>query len=216
MASSPHRTRAKPVVAFLIALAAYSTPAYAVDTYAFTAYLYVPRVYDNMSSQGRRAYQRQRLTGYLDVEPSDSGEPVVTLRGVTNINHKVSGANVTYTITECTSVRWHTIGSNKTGVFSMASISFSAMLEPSYSISDTVTEDNALVLEFSGRGRMTSVDGARYAPGIVQGGVSGSIGCGCANYGHVSPTRIIGPRGASDIVVDIAAVWGTWRIRRVK
>lgn len=47
---------------------------------------------------------------------------------------------------------------------------------------------------------------------FASGKVSGTLGCGCRAYGHVSPTRVAGPFGPTDWVDDVAEVDGTWSI----
>ena len=50
----------------------------------------------------------------------------------------------------------------------------------------------------------------------LSGYAAGTIGCGCMAYGHVSPTRMLGFWGATDIVDDVAAVHGTWTAKLIK
>lgn len=167
--------------------------------------LYVPRIYDNMQSRGQRKYQRQRLEGHIRVTPNDGMEPDVNVLGLENITHKVNGHRVTYNVLPCDHVLWHAIGSNRTGVFKTRSVRFDFEAMPSYAIGPEPNEDNSLLVTLSGRS--TGSTGSR-----MRGYVSGQIGCGCYEYGHVSPTRIWG----QDRVIDTAAVFGTWSAKLVR
>ena len=89
--------------------------------------------------------------------------------------------------------------SNKTGVFKKATLSFRFQADPSYNIG-TDDPDNTLILQ-------ASLTGNQF--GRMTGYAAGQLGCGCHAYGHVSPTRTIGPDGATTMVSDIAAVKGT-------
>ena len=95
------------------------------------------------------------------------------------------------------------IGHNRTGKFRDGGIEFAFQADPSYNIGK-VDEDNTLILELSGYGKIKS--------GVlrnIRGAVKGQIGCGCMAYGHVSPTRLyLG--FVSDIVYDIAPLYGTF------
>ena len=188
------------------------------DVYDIRMTVAVPRVYDNMSSMGYRRNQSQKIDGKLMVEYSTSGEPHVYLKGVRNRTHLVGGETVAYEDSECEDVRWHYIGSNKTAKFSKPSVSFSVYLWPNYNVSNDIVDDNSMVLYFSGDG--SSSTSARYRGSSavqtivsLKGKVVGTLGCGCADYGHISPTRIAGPYGPTDQVVDVAAVQGTWTAR---
>ena len=143
------------------------------------------------------------------------GEPSITLRGLVNKTHKISGFGVRYSETECELVRWHYIGDNKKDLFKTPSVSFYAEIDPSYNISQRVDEDNSLLLTFAGTGLSTLSKSMRGFSGVrtinrLHGYATGTLGCGCYAYGHVSPTRIAGPFGCLDIVPDVAAVYGTW------
>ena len=43
--------------------------------------------------------------------------------------------------------------------------------------------------------------------------VAGTQGYGCYALGHISPTRESGMLGPTTKVIDVAATYGTWRIR---
>lgn len=60
---------------------------------------------------------------------------------------------------------------------------------------------------------MVSGSGLLHPKGYIRklgGNVSGTIGCGCSAYGHISPTRVLWFWGASSQVDDVAAVYGKW------
>ena len=105
--------------------------------------------------------------------------------------------------------RFNAVGNNRTGRFKTASICFFLAAEPSYNIGE-FTEDNALYVMLSGTGRFHS---RKKCLNRASGYASGFIGCGCAEYGHVSPTRRIGWAGPTGQVDDVAAVFGKWTLR---
>lgn len=165
--------------------------------------LYVPRIYDNMTSQGQRRYQRQVLRGRVKVTPRKEDEPLVEVLDLENWTHKVNGKRVTYSSSPCEHVLWHAVGNNKTGVFKVRSVQFQFEAMPSYAIGPVPDEDNSLIVTLAGRcGGSTA---------LLRGYAAGQMGCGCTEYGHVSPTRLWG----QDIPVDTAAVFGTWLARQV-
>lgn len=130
-----------------------------------------------------------------------------------NKTHRLSnGKHVTYDgyLDESKPFRVSAIGNNRTQKFNVASICFSLMAEPNYNIGQ-FDEDTSLFVTLAGKGtiRNEQIKNAK-------GSVAGTLGCGCYAYGHVSPTRIIWWYGISDIVTDVAAVYGSWRIRRIK
>lgn len=166
---------------------------------------YIPRIYDNTSSKGYRKYQWQTLHGYFTVQSVYGEEPVVEFCSLRNETHKVNGRYVTYdTWIEEYGVLWHGIGSNAKNAFRTRSVSLKIWAEPSYAIGPEPTEDNSLILTLSGYG---STSGK-----MLKGYAAGQVGCGCHEYGHVSPTRIWG----QDTVVDTASVFGTWKAKRVQ
>jgi len=173
------------------------------ERWAFKLKLYVPRIYDNMSSRGYRKYQWQSLRGEFEVVPSPDSEPDIRFCWMENETHKVNGARVTYDTELTDTPLWHGCGSNKTGKFTMRSAVVQIEAMPSYAIGPAPNEDNSLVLVLSGRGNTTGSQ--------IRGNAAGQLGCGCHEYGHVSPTRIWGTNRA----VDTAAVFGTWLARRV-
>lgn len=170
-----------------------------ICVYDVTMHLRVPAIVDNMQSLGRRVYKVQLLKGQMTVK--DTGwEPDVTFTTLENRSHKVSRQYVSYDVV-VDKVGWHAVGNNRTGNFRKASVFLSFEATPSYALADG--EDNTLILTLAGRG---STDRA------ISGYAAGQLGCGCYAYGHISPTRIYG----TGLVVDTAAVYGTWRARKVK
>ena len=173
-----------------------------VEEYELKMSLRVPRIYDNMQSLGSRKYQTQSLKGRLLVVHSpDGGEPTIEINGLENRTNKIGGKRVTYE-TVADGVLWHCIGDNRKGEFQTSSVSFRIDANPSYNIGGD-EPDNTLILVLSGKGSHKTISG--YA--------AGQIGCGCGEYGHISPTRIMGAGGAPGAVVDIASVWGTWKAK---
>lgn len=165
--------------------------------------LYVPRVYDNATSQGYRKYQVQTIRGEFVVAPVRDSEPDIRFEWLENATHKVNGRRVEYAAEPNGAVLWHAVGDNKTGKFTTRSVVLPIEAMPSYAIGPAPNEDNSLLVTLAGRG---SASGR-----MLRGYVSGQLGCGCYEYGHVSPTRIWG----TDRVVDTAAVFGTWTAKRL-
>ena len=175
----------------------------AVERWEFRMGLYVPRIYDNMSSNGYRKYQYQTVRGAFQVTPAQGDEPAIEFLWMENATHRVNGQRVTYETESQDGVLWHGVGSNKTGEFCVRSVVLPLEAMPSYAAGPEPNEDNSLVVTLAGRGTSSGKS--------LHGAVSGQIGCGCYEYGHVSPTRIWG----QDTVVDTAAVYGTWTARKV-
>jgi len=205
----------KRLALFLALAISAAEAATVVDHYRFTGFFYVPRTYDNMASLGYRKYQRQRLDGEMTItyDTEENERPVVAFTGLTNRTHKINGCPITYSCTVGLSVfpRVNVIGNNKTGVFRTGAVNFDLDAEPSYSIGED-DEDNSLILTLAGRGYVGSVDGVQVMKRIT-GNASGTLGCGCKAYGHTSPTRVMGCRGATCLVDDVAAAWGNWTAR---
>lgn len=180
--------------------------------YKCTMRLNVPRVYDNMQSQGKRKMQWQKVVGYItvDTDLSDRSEdeeeffgtrePAVYASEFINKTHKISTGKVTYSDCAADNVMWRFIGSNKTGVFKHTNLRFSLDLDPSYNIGDD-EPDNTLVITLSGDGSSCKK---------ISGYVTGQIGCGCRVYGHTSPTRTIGCE-----VDDIVPLYGKFTMKLV-
>lgn len=154
----------------------------AVTRYELAMYMYIPRVFDNTESKGRRKIQRQVIRGYVEVrDPGEDGiEPDISVTGLTNKTHLVGGKNVTY---KCNVIEgetmWRYIGNNATNVFTRPCVKLSVDCDPSYNIGAD-EPDNALIIQLSGTGASDN---------RITGNVTGQIGCGCHAYGHVSPTR---------------------------
>lgn len=176
------------------------------ECWELTLTVRVPRIYDNTESLGYRKYQTQKIRGYFTVQQMPYAEPVILFCSLENRTHKINGKPVTYDawIDDEGGTMWHVIGNNRTGVFKTRSVALKLWAEPSYAIGPEPTEDNSLILVLSGYGNSS---GNR-----ITGYVAGQIGCGCKEYGHVSPTRIWG----TDRVVDTAAVFGKWYAKRVQ
>jgi len=184
-----------------------------VDEYSLVMKLQVPRIYDNTESLGKRKYQVQRLEGTLYIAYADGEEmPQVMVSNLVNKTHKIGGKGIRYSCTVdegCTVPRVNLIGSNRTGVFNVPTMSFGLDAEPDYNVGED-DEDNSLIVNLAGKGA-TSTDGCgNRRIRIVKGYVAGTMGCGCRAYGHVSPTRVADACGASDLVDDVAAVFGVW------
>lgn len=129
--------------------------------------------------------------------------------------------------------RVNAIGDNKRDVFTTPDIVFYLDAEPDYSIGED-DEDNSLLVTLSGTGSMSTVSVYGYEEvwhgsgkraystkkrvllrkykriKSLNGKVAGTLGCGCRAYGHKSPTRVMGPYGATCSVDDVAKVQGTW------
>ena len=173
------------------------------ELWDLTLSLDVPRIYDNMTSQGSRKYQRQRIKAQFGVFYGRDVEPEIRFYEMYNKTHKVGGQPVTYDTISGSGTLWHGIGSNKTGKFNTRSVKMVLEAMPSYAIGPAPDEDNSLLVTLAGRG---------YANGKrLRGSVAGQLGCGCYEYGHVSPTRIWG----QSRVVDTAAVFGSWAAKRI-
>lgn len=199
----------KAILSALFAIFAMTTAsATIVDTYLFTMRLNIPRVYDNMQSLGYRKYQPQTLKGELLFIYTDSGETIVKVKDLENRTHKVNGKRVTYTCYDYlyndNGVLVVGVGSNKTLKFTQGGASFSFVADPSYNIG-IVQEDNSLYLELSGHGTLKG-DVLKN----LKGSVRGRIGCGCYDWGHVSPTRLF-LGYLTNIVYDVAPLDGTFR-----
>lgn len=184
------------------------------DHYAFSMSLQVPRIYANTESLGYRAYQSQRITGEMTITyDTDSERPEIAVTCLVNRVHKIGGKNISYTCEIDDTAffpRVNLVGNNKTDKFRTPTIVFSLVAEPSYALESG--EDNSLVLTLAGKGSTRLRNGARVI-GYLRGTASGTLGCGCKAYGHVSPTRVACADGHSDIVDDVASAFGTWTAR---
>lgn len=187
-----------------------------VDEYKLTMYVYVPRIYDNNLSLGYRKYQRQRVTGILQIAyPNDGGRPTILIEELVNQTHKLStGIKVAYKCRVDQNVmypRVNLIGNNKTDKFNTAAINFYLDAEPNYNKGED-NEDNSLLITLGGKGLTKAANGGRRIY-YISGNLAGTLGCGCYAYGHTSPTRVAGWRHHLNIVDDVAAVWGSWIAR---
>ena len=174
-----------------------------VDEYDLSLTLRVPAIVDNMQSLGKRIYKTQRLKGTLLATYALDGTASFSVPALTNLDYKIAGKPVVYSVSVSESPVWRSTGNNRSGRFTVATAAFSLVADPSYNVGDD-EPDNTLQLTLAGKGRQK---------GIVSGVAAGRLGCGCTDYGHISPTRRNGPDGPSDEVTDIAACFGTWRVR---
>lgn len=187
-----------------------------MDYYKVSMNLTLPRVYDNMSSQGYRAPHRETIVGTMKVDwlnPTNT-KPVVTFSTLTNRNHKVSsGKLVTYEVYDRPEAPLLVfLGSNKTGVFRRPGIDLELILNPSYNIGVKELQDNTLYVELSGYGKYRKTKEMVVAKSFT-GNVVGRMGCGCAAYSHLSPTRFMTWWGYGLMsVTDIAPLHGTFRL----
>lgn len=183
---------------------------HAADAYTVTLHLQVPAIVDNMQSMGRRELKWQRIRGELRLLYTDaSREPAVLFSEFRNLRNP----DITYRVTAL-DFRIHAIGDNATGLFPRVGVFADLLLDPSYNIGDD-GEDNTLDVRLAGYGRATR----------VFGNAAGLMGCGCAAYGHVSPTRIVfwpwisarypgfGRKHRYDAVTDTAPVAGRFLLR---
>ena len=210
----------KKMLTLLIILSA-SIISYAttyVDVYDVKIIVSIPRVYDNTTSQGYRSYQRQKIQGtmYLTYDSSDSPAEI-QYGSFTNLTHKTSlGKNITYQVFNNDDIiqRLSVVGNNKTMTFSRGTCCLNAIFEPSYSVSDVVNEDNSLYVQMTSiNGRFSIKNGRKYLRSM-SGRITGSVGCACSDYGHISPTRMLGYLGPLlHNVIDVAACEGIWRMR---
>jgi len=175
------------------------------DVYKFSMSMKIPQVVNNTQSLGERKYQAQRFEGWLYVRYKTNGTAEIRIEGLVNKTFKVGGSCVTYKVYVDENAVWNLIGSNRTGKFKKPSVCISIEAQPSYVYSYKPTDDNSLVLTLSGNGSSRKA---------LSGYASGTLGCGCHDYGHVSPTRVMGPYGLPlDIVHDMASAYGTWKAR---
>lgn len=183
-------------LAAMTGLSAYSI----TDVYNLTILLHVPQVKDNNQSLGQRVYQTQKIVGLMEVSYNDNDQADVQITSMTNKSFKVNGVPVTYS-TYVESSRLNLVGNNATGRFRKPSLNLQIESQPSYVAAYQPTDDNTLVLWFAGKGCCMR---------RMNGNVTGTLGCGCSDYGHVSPTRVAGVCGPLPIVEDVASVYGKW------
>lgn len=198
-------------IAFACAFHAHSS---AVDVYDFKARVNIARVYANSDSLGYRKFQKQTLEGRIEIEYGEEFQPSISLVGLVNKTHKVNGENVTYkclTNDERLYRRMNFIGSNKTGKFRTPAICLFVEAYPSYAV-ESQDEDNSLYFVMSGKGSSTTCMGARI-PKTIIGKIAGTIGCGCKGYRHISPTRVLGKCGVSELVDDVCPLDGTFKMK---
>lgn len=152
----------------------------------------------------------------MTVEYDVDGMPEFQFSTFTNLTHKSGGWPITYVVSMMNEYPvWSYIGNNKTGVFKTPTVCMSLELFPSYALGTVPTEDNSLVVQFSGIGK-SSMSGQRRVIRSVSCYLTGQLGCGCAEYGHVSPTRYGGFYGPMDFPVDISAVYGKCKLKKIE
>ena len=187
---------------------------FAEDIYSFQMTLKVPQVLDNSESMGYRKFQPQIIRGTMVIQWKTDNTYDIVFGDLKNRSFKVAKKFITYkgeTDGYMISPNYTYIGSNKRNTFTIPALAFYAEFLPSYALSD-VGEDNSFLLLIAGKGGSSLKKNlnARIATSF-RGYVTGTQGCGCMEYGHVSPTRRAGAMGATDIVVDAVATFGTWR-----
>ena len=186
----------------------------AIDYYDFTLRLHIPRIYNNSTSLGYRKYQLQTIVGEMQLQYDKFGDIAdIVFTNMVNKTQKLSnGSALTYPRSYLDNIvypRFNAIGNNKTKIFKTASICFNLAAEPNYNIGE-FNEDNGLYIQLSGKG---TFDTYKYYLKRATGYVTGTLGCGCMAYGHVSPTRKITYFGPQNAVDDVAAVYGRWTIK---
>jgi len=127
-----------------------------------------------------------------------------------NKTHKMSnGKNVTYQayLGDEPYPRFLLLGSNKTKKFTIPNTVFQLILDPSYNIG-VLDEDNSLYLTMAST--KGSFDKKKNNVKSIKGFASGTIGCGCSAYKHISPTRWICWSGAAEVISDVAGTGGKW------
>lgn len=182
------------------------------DEYSFKLRLKVPQVINNSTSRGKRVYKRQTIYGTMYIEYYDNGTSGVAFGELINKNFKLSGLNVRYNslivenmlIPGC----YNYIGNNATGSFKKPTVCFSVQMEPSYAIS-VPSNDNSIYITCAAMGSSKIKNGVR-VPTYFAGMATGTQGCSCSAYGHISPTRAASLRGPTDTVEDAAATFGRW------
>ena len=121
---------------------------------------------------------------------------------LTNLTHKVGGVRVTYDV-QVDDALLALVGDNRRNRFKTSSVCIRMTALPSYIQAYQPTDDETLILDLAGRGASRR---------RVAGHASGTLGCGCSWYGHVSPTRSM----LDCSVVDRAAVYGTFEFKENK
>ena len=203
----------KNLIVTTVALLALPSLCDITDTYSLTMSLQVPQVFDNSGSAGYRKYQTQKITGEVHVTYcEDDGSVVFSFSDLVNHKFKLNGMKVTYEAMPDNTPNWVYIGNNRTGVFKTPCVKFELTCEPSYA--KGLTDDSTLVLTCSGKGSSYEAWKGCRVPKTVSGYCTGTLGCGCAEYGHVSPTRLAwfcGPLCSA--VSDVAPVYGKFTMK---
>ena len=199
---------------YIVSFAVSMCTADIIDVYDFEMTLKIPRVYDNMQSLGYRQIQSQKLQGELNVRYTDEAIPILEVVQLGNKTQKTSTGNqISYQCETDELSRFNYIGDNRKKIFKTPAMRMYLMAEPSYALTE-MQEDNSLYLELAGYGTSSKskIKGVQI-PVRLSGYAAGTLGCGCTDYGHVSPTRVIGPMMFSDLVDDVAPVYGKWKMK---
>ena len=190
-----------------------------IDTFELKMKVRVPRVYDNTHSLGYRKYQWQTIVGPMKLVWKDGQDtPDVEFGTLTNKTHKLSNKkNINYSVMldENTMYsRFNAVGSNMKHQFKTAAINFAIIADPvSYAVWEDPDEDNSLLLTLAGAGNIVTKKGITRLNN-ASGSLAGTLGCGCKEYGHTSPTRVLGENGPiCDDIDDVAAAYGTWSMK---
>lgn len=187
------------------------------DVYDMKIQAYMPRVYDNTASVGYRKYQRQIITGQMYVTYDESDKISLRFSQFTNKTYKINGSPVTYEVF-MNSESLHNFswcGNNKTGKFTRPNCNFTIEMVPSYKIGSEML-DNVHLSIACVKGSKKTVTICRQKAVVassLSGSCAGQIGCNCTAWGHISPTRMWGFFGPSDIVTDIASVDGKVKLK---
>ena len=186
----------------------------AEDVYDFRMVLKVPQVLDNTSSLGYRKFKTQTIKGSMSIVWNSDNTYSIEFGKLENQQFRVRGNRVTYDAVEDSWIinkRFTWIGDNKKEVFKTPALCFYLELTPNYAIGGN-EEDNSFYVALSGSGTSSVLkdDGYKVARRF-SGYAAGTQGCGCAAYGHKSPTRIASIVGPSQRVDDVVATYGTWR-----
>lgn len=150
-------------------------------------------------SLGYRKYQNQKLVGQFKAVYDETGRfSEFQFLWLSNKTAKVQGRHFGYLCypDECAPSVFAAVGSNKTLKFKTGSAAFSFSAEPMYVSFAEPEDDNSLHVQCAGKGSITySSKFGRTTFKSMSGNLTGTLGCGCADFGHVSPTRFMGVYG---------------------
>ena len=84
-------------------------------------------------------------------------------------------------------------------------------LEPSYAIGEP-DADNSFRLMVAGYGKSAQIKGnGCWVAKSIGGYAAGTQGCGCKDYGHISPTRGATVCGPGEAIPDVVSTYGRWK-----